>query len=153
MIKSVLIVFLMILGFQANAQDDRSYIDSVRNHRYILFSWEGTPNREVSRYRNHINNHLSRLDYEVLDSLYHTETGILQFYAFIIICKKFPGKIDEDHKKMLKAKDQIMTLTGLETEPRMLPKKDIATTIYKGALEMLDTQNQTETAVQSFIRN
>jgi hypothetical protein len=153
MAKLASLLFLLLLTSQADAQDERSYIDSVRKHHYIIFSFTGTASREVSRYRDHINNHFSRLDYKILDSLYHAEKGILQFYAFLIICKKFPERINDEHKKMLDVGDQIMVLTGSQTEPGMLPKKDIAAMLHKHAMETLETQKHTEKAVQSFIRD
>lgn len=152
MVKPILLLFLLVLTSMAKAQDNRSYIDSLSKHRYVIVSWEGTPNAEISRYSKQIK-HFLMLDYSVLDSLYNIKSGVLQFYAFAAICRNFPEKVNKKHKRLFKSKSEIMALTGTDMKPKMLPMKDVADMAYKNAQEKLKLKKQTENAIQSFIRD
>lgn len=150
MVKPFILLFLLVLTSLASAQDNKSYVDSVSKHRYIIVSWDGTPNAEISRYSKHIKYFL-QLEYRVLDSLYDIKSGVLQFYAFAAICRNFPEKVSRKHERLFRSKSEIMALTGTDTKPKLLPVKDVADMTYENAQEKLKLKKQTENAIQSFI--
>lgn len=141
-------------GFDPNA-NHIEFVDSVKEHKYIILSVRGEPNEEVMTYMKQLN-HLFMLDYEQLDSLYKAESGILQLYAFGIICRKFPEQINKDHKQILKNKDEIMVLKRDQKEPQSLFVKEIASNIY-GSIEAMEEEKKmkfkTESEVSKLIRN
>lgn len=131
------------------------FIDSVKEHKYIILSFGGEPNTEVIAYMNQLN-HLFMLDYEQLDSLYKSESGILQLYAFGIICRKFPEQINNDHKMILKNKDGIMVLNRDQKEPHSMPVKEIASMMFSSIEAMEEEKkikSKTESEVSKLIRN
>lgn len=125
------------------------YIDSIKEHNYIILYVRGEPNEEVKTYMNHLN-HLFMLDYAPLDSLYKAETGILQLYAFGILCRKFPTQINNEHKKILKSKDEIMVLNREQKEPHAKPIKEIATMMY-GIVSAMEEEKKTKSKIESVV--
>lgn len=131
-----------------------AFIDSIKMHKYLVLSVRGEPNGEVITYMNQLN-HMLVLDYKQLDSLYKAETGILQLYAFGIICGKFPEQINNDHKKIMKNKNGIMVLNGDQKEPHSVPIKEIASMMYGSIVAMKEEQKmkpKTESEVSKLIR-
>ncbi|TNF48186.1 MAG: hypothetical protein EP305_06140 [Bacteroidetes bacterium] len=141
-------------SFDPNA-NHLEYIDSIKNHEYVILSVRGEPNEQVINYMNQLN-HLFMLEYEQLDSLYKAETGILQLYAFGIICRKFPQQINNDHKKILKNKEEIMVLNRDQKEPYPMYVKEIASMMY-GSIEAMEEEkkmkSKTESEVSKIIGN
>lgn len=116
------------LEFDTNA-NHLAYIDSVRNHKYFIFSITGEPNQEELTYMDHVN-HLAMLEYDQLDNLVRTETGILRLYAFSILCNKFSNQISREHKKILKSKEKVRVLSTMFHKSKMKPVKEIASMMY-----------------------
>jgi tetratricopeptide (TPR) repeat protein len=141
-------------GFDPNA-DHIEFIDSIKEHKYIVLSVRGEPNPEVITYMNQLN-HIFMLDYKQLDSLYKAETGILQLYAFGIMCRKFPEQINNDHKKILKNKNGILVLNRDQKEPHSVPIKEIASMMFSSIEAMEEEKkmkSRTESEVSKLIRN
>ncbi len=140
--------------FDPNA-NHLEYIDSIKNHEYVILSVRGEPNEQVLNYMNQLN-HLFMLEYDQLDSLYKAETGVLQLYAFGIICRKFPEQINNDHKKILKNKGGVMVLNRDKKEPHSVPIKEIASIMY-GSIEAMEEEkkmkSKTESEVSKLIGN
>lgn len=130
------------------------YMDSLKKHEFLVLSVSGEANEQVMKYMRELS-HLFMLDFEDLDSLYHTETGILQLYTFGIICEKFPDQINSDHKKILKSKNEIMVLTNEQNEPHLMPVKEIAANVYQNIEaheEEKKMQVKTENEVKKLIK-
>lgn len=130
------------------------YVDSIKNHKYILMSSQGPPSKEVVAYVNQLN-YLFELGFSQLDSIYSHEKGILQLYSFGAICTKYPDKINRKHKEMLKIKGETMVLNRDQKDPYLKPTKEIASMMYD-VVESIEKEKKlkikTEKAVKSFIR-
>lgn len=141
-------------GFDPTA-NHIEFIDSLKLHKYIVLSISGEPNAEVITYMNQLN-HLFMLEYKPLDSIYKAETGILQLYAFGIMCRKFPEQINNEHKKILKNTNKIMVLNGDQKEPHSVPVNEIASMMYGSIVVMKEEEkmkSKTEAVVKKLIKN
>lgn len=134
--------------------DHSRYIDSVRQHKYLLISFSNTPSDEMRAYIRHVN-HLFRLDYATLDSLCLNETGVLQLYAFGIFCNKFPDRITKKHKRILKSREQVPVMTSRQEEPEMVDLSEISKKMYDSLKEDDEDKKyrkKVEKVVKDFIR-
>jgi len=140
--------------FDASA-NHLDYVDSIRKHEFIMLSFGGEPSPEIISNMGHIN-HLFALDFNQLDSIYMSETGIVKLYAFAIICVKFPKQINSEHKEILKSKGKIMVITRDQKNPHLMPAKEIASLMYQNVKDLeIDKkmQEKTEEVVKTFIVN
>lgn len=131
------------------------YVDSIKKHEFIILSIIGEPSEQVITYMNQMN-HFFMLEYEQLDSIFQTETGILKLYSFGILCRKFPKQINKGHKKIFKNENEIMVLKRDQNDLQSIPIKEVASMMYK-SIKALEEEKEkelkTEKAVKKFVKN
>jgi tetratricopeptide (TPR) repeat protein len=140
------------LNFDENA-NHYAYIDSVKQHEYMIMSIHGEPSAKDYIYINQLN-HLYMLDYKQLDSLLIFETGIIQMYALGIISTKYSDKLTNEHKKSVNSVEKIQVLTSSAKDPISMTMKEISKRIMGGVelqKDEIEIQKRSEKAVDKFI--
>lgn len=102
--KSIIPLLILLSSFSIGQKEinfsNLKYIDTLKKYNCIIERIDGELN-EIETTIGTAYSNIYRLDYLTIDSLFFAEEGIIKLYSFLILCDKYPDKVDEKYSTIL----------------------------------------------------